>query len=347
MPLRAHGVAALLAALALATVPARAQAPQTVGRIEGEDIAVKGAISVEVESGWSATMLASGSEVTVRSGRARLALVEGGEISVCGPAHFSVLKSGGALTLALDYGRVHTRLQHPLPISIYTPMIVATPIGVADWPRDATVGLDAAGAMCVLAERGAVRIEQQFTGQSLLVPQSGEVQLAGGQLESLRGSSGGCQCEVLVAKSEARPAPKLPELSVPAPARPVELSRPAEKSGKPETRENLKPPATEEPIYQVLMPPIMFNANAPAPPPGPSPEMILLIREARVQPALVFHGRVEAASLPSAQPETEPTAPEVAAPPKKPGGLFSALGGFFRRLFGGGKRQTCSGAGCR
>src|SRR6266849_2827882 len=106
--------------------------PETVGRIFGDDIAVKGALNVEVENGRSTTVLASGSDVLVRSGQARLELAEGGEIGICGPAHFSLLKSGGAVTLALDYGRIHARLLGSPALAIYTPLIVATPMAIGE-----------------------------------------------------------------------------------------------------------------------------------------------------------------------------------------------------------------------
>ena len=331
----------LLPLLLLAPCLLRAQgAPETVGRIEGEDIVVKGAVGVEVESGRSTTVLASGSEVTVRSGQARLVLVEGGEVGICAPAHFSLLKSGGAITLALDYGRIHARLEHPVPLTVYTPLILATPIAIADRPRDATVGLEASGAMCVLAARGAVRIEQQLTGQSILVPQSGEVALlAGGQLDSLRGTAGGCQCEVLTARVTPPPRPKPPELSV--------LARPSKPPEKPAAREAPKPPEVEEPIYKVLMPPLTFDAAKPAPPPPPpSPETILLVREVRVRPAEVFHGRV--GNSPTTPPPSAPRAVQVSSsaedPPKKKPGVAARIGSFFRRIFS--RKAPCAGAGC-
>src|SRR5712692_2595935 len=328
----------LLPLLVLAPGMLRAQAPpETVGRIEGTDIAVKGAAGVEVESGRSITALASGSEVTVRSGQARLLLVEGGEIDVCAPAHFSLLKSGGAITLALDYGRIHARLEQNIPLTIYTPLIVATPIAIADRPLDATIGLEAAGTMCALAARGAVRIEQQLTGQTILVPQSGEVALAGGQLDSLRGAAGGCQCEVLSAAASPPLRPKPPQLSVPAPAGLAKRNQPV-------GQEELRPPAIEEPIYKVMMPPLTFDAAAPPPPPGPSPKTILLVREVRVRPAEVFRGRVEKRSrAPAARPvEISATAEDSSS--KKHAGLTVYLGRFFRRIFAPHRR--CAGAGC-
>jgi hypothetical protein len=102
--LRVCGAIPLLFSLGVAS--ARAQGtPETFGRLDGEDVAVKGQISLVREGTRNSTLLASGSEVTVRSGFARIRLEEGGEVGVCGPASFSVHNSGGSLTLALNYGR--------------------------------------------------------------------------------------------------------------------------------------------------------------------------------------------------------------------------------------------------
>src|SRR5947209_14338695 len=136
--LSACTLAALLSPCVLA---AQAQS-ETVGRIEGDAIAVKGAVGVEVENGRSITLLASGSQVTVKSGQARVTLAEGGEIGICGPAHLSLLKSGNSVTVALDYGRVHAKLDRGVPLTVYTPLIVATPVAIGDAPRDATVGFE-------------------------------------------------------------------------------------------------------------------------------------------------------------------------------------------------------------
>src|SRR5512143_3504836 len=95
-----------LAAAALpcvAVLTLRAAAPdepvkEPVGIVEGEAIAVQGPMSVSVIEGQVKTILRSGGEVRVKSGRATIDLVEGGKIAICGPAHFSVLKSAGALT---------------------------------------------------------------------------------------------------------------------------------------------------------------------------------------------------------------------------------------------------------
>jgi hypothetical protein len=277
-------------------------------------------------------------------------LAEGGEIGVCAPAHFSLLKSGGAITLALDYGKVHARLDHAVPLTFYTPMIVATPIAIGNGPRDSTLGLDTSGSMCVLAERGAVRIELQLTGQTLLVPQSGEIGFAGGQLETLHDNLGGCRCEAQAARTAPPPGPRPLELSVPVPAKLSLPSKPSEKTGTAETRDAPNTPVVEEPIYKVLMPALMFDASKPMPPPDPSPEMILLVRRVRVRPAVVFRGRVEAPPTPppviTAQAQSPPAPPLRAAedqPRKKEVTLTAWIKNFFRRLT---SRGPCAGVGC-
>lgn len=314
--LRRHWPAGLLALVCLAPLLAQAPSqPEPVGRIEGDAIAVRGAISVEVENGRSTTVLGSGSEVIVRSGQARLTLIEGGEIGVCAPAQFSLLKSGGAITLALNYGRVHAQLEPSVPVSVFTPQVVATPIPIGAGLRDSTVGLDPAGAMCVRAERGAVRLELQFTGESLLVPQNGQIALAGGQLDALRETPSDCQCEILAVRAvraagppAERGAPVVTEFA--RPIHPQVVSK-----EKPGTSEPPQPLAVDEPIYKVLMPPLMFDASKPIPPPDPRPETILLVRKARVRPSVVFHGRVE---TPPAPPATRVAQHQLASAKRPP-----------------------------
>ena len=334
--------ALVLAALLLAPGILCAQAqPETVGAIEGEDISVAGSIRVEFENGRNTTVLASGSSVTVRSGDARLALAEGGVIGICGPARFSVLKSGGAITLALDYGRVRVVLNPAVPLTIYTPLIVATPVAIGAGPRDATLGLDLSGGLCVRAAAGALRIEQQLTGQSLLVPQSGEISLVGGQLDSARGSAGTCNCEILAARATPPPPLKPPELSALAAARPPEAPKtPTEKT--PEPARNPEVARNEVPIYKVFMPPLSFNATSPEPPPDPSPATILLVREVRVSPGVVFRGTVTPA--PELPPVEQQAALAEVSPPKQEGaGVIARVKEFFQRLW---RRAPCAGVGC-
>jgi len=295
--------------------PTAAQEP--VGRIEGDDIAVKGQVTLVRAGTRKSAELASGSEVSVRTGQARLTLNDGSEIDICGPAQFTVLRSGDAVTVALNHGRLHGRFSPTLPVTIYTPLVVFTPIAIEGRPRDSVIGLDAGGEICVQPVHGAARLEQQLTGASIVVPQSGEMILPEGQLESMRQGSGNCRCDVVLMED----LPQLP------PARVATIA--ARPLANPE--ETPKPPATEEPRWTVVMPPLTFDAKSPGPPPEPKPETATLIREIQVRPTVVFQGKVEA--------EAAPKQTQRFSEPKK-GGFLSKVGGFFRRLFGGKSKSS-------
>jgi hypothetical protein len=279
--------------------------PEPIGRLSGDDVAVSGAATFNVESGRSSAMLASGSEVTVRSGQAKVSLVEGGEIAICGPAHLSLLKSGNAITLALDYGRVHPQLNSDVSLMVYTPLIVATGVPVGQEPSDITVGLDVQGEMCALADRGAVRIAQQLSGQSLLVPEGGQANLNGGELKPLNVSRT-CTCELPVARN-----PGSLHLDIGVPGHSPIASAPPPAPAPP-------PPADDQAIYRVDMPPLTFGSDSPTPPPDPDPQTIVLVRESRVQPDAVFQGHV-VAGPPAAASEAAKAASQAdpEAPPKK------------------------------
>src|SRR5262249_5371258 len=154
-----------------------------VGVIIGDQIAVEGPMTVRVENGEVRTLLRSGSDVRVKSGMARIELVEGGQIAICVPAHFSLLKSGASLTHALDKGTVRAQIDSEPALTIYTALIQARPIPIGGGTQDALVGFDSANTMVVRAKSGAVRIEQQLTGQSIVLPQNGDVLLTNGSLD--------------------------------------------------------------------------------------------------------------------------------------------------------------------
>ncbi|MCL4523812.1 MAG: hypothetical protein M1451_07870 [Acidobacteria bacterium] len=307
--------------------PSAQSVPETVGRIEGDDVSIKGQVSLRREEGKSAAELVSGADVTVRTGLARITLAGGGEVDICGPAQFTVLKSGGSVTLALNQGRVHVRIGSTPEMTIYTALVVASLISVGERPRDTTIGVEADGSLRVVAAHGAVRLEQQLTGQSLIVPQSSEVLLPGGQMAALREARGECRCEPVF----ARAAPAAPT--------PVQVGVVASNSGdtaKPEAAKKDPPkPATEEPKGTGVMPPLTFDATKPPPALEPRPETILLVREVRVQPVLVVSGRVEKPVKIKAAEKEEATARVAASAEKKAGrGFGSKLRNFFRRLFG-------------
>jgi hypothetical protein len=283
-----------------------------VGAIEGDAISVEGPMSVDVVHGQVKTVLRSGSDVHVKAGQARIDLIEGGHIAICGPAHFSVLKSGGSLTVALDTGTIHIFLQSEPALTVYTPQIQVRPISIGNGSMETIVGLDAAGAMCIRATKGAVRIEQQLTGQSMLVPQNGDVSLTNGQLETLQASGGRCFCE-----EQQSLAPVSSGTEVSALASTEELKRrAAEKKTAPAVAESPAPPEKPEPVYQVFMPPLHFDAAKKVPEEF-DPQLIVLVRRVRVRPTLIFQGKVEGdAVVAQAAPAASEAQKTAAAKPK-------------------------------
>jgi hypothetical protein len=371
-------VAALSAVLAILTVPLRdahlaaQDFPAVIARIEGDDLQVATPTPSGVQTNASPTVVASGSDVTVRSGHALLMLNTGGEVSVCGPAHFHVIESSGAVTLALDYGRVHPALENSEGLTIYTPTVVATPVAIAGGLREATLGLETTGEMCVLAHRGAMRVEPQFAGQSMIVPQGGSVILAGGQLSSLTADASACSCDYPRARLDS-PAPKQPasadagEHASPA----LDIAALTAPAAPPSRRvDNTAPPAPsgKEPVYTVLMPALSFSANSPEPPPAtastsaPAEEAILLVREVRLRPLFEYRGHVNPApaverynvspeaSSPSPSGATPGAAPEPTPPKQSPApkpGLLDRFREFFRRWTTDNETSPCAGVGCK
>lgn len=419
----AGGSASAVSEVASATSEADAPDKPTgdaVGTIEGDAIALQGPMNVEVVRGQVKTMLHSGSDLRVKSGQARIDLVEGGTIAICGPAHLSLLKSGGSLTIALDSGVVHVHVDTAPSVTVYTAQIQAKPIAIGDGPQDALIGFDAKGVMCVRAGNGAIRLEQQLSGQSLIVPQGGDILLNNGGLAEITNTEGHCECELQVS-NEPPPPPELSRMATPEEIRQRDAAQAAEAAAVKEAADNaamdkaaaqkeaadraaaqrasaekaaadkfaadqaaaaasqaavrqaaedrrvaaaaarqaaaakaagleppppptntaantVKPPVpwgegaspelqpqarlqartqpppqpapqtqpqveakvvrpplpkNQEPIYQVFMPPLSYDAKAAAPADNFDPKFILLVRRVRVKPTLIFQGRVE------------------------------------------------------
>jgi hypothetical protein len=309
----------MAACVCLCATPLLAQnPPEIVGRIEGDDVSVKGQVSLVRTGTRKSAELASGSEVTLRSGQARLTLSDGSEIDICGPAQFSVLRSGDAVTVGLNHGRLHARISPTAPIVIYSPVVVLTPISIDGRAREAVIGLEPQGGMCVQTLHGALRLEQQLTGTSIVIPQASEVALPEGHVDALREAPGSCRCDVVLVEDRPQPPP----------ARIVTASTRTDTEKMPDAA-----PAAEAPKWTVVMPPLTFDASAPEPPPV-RPEVALLIREVRVQPALIFRGRVEDRAASKTQAvKTEAKQKNESGPKKE--GFFRKVGGFFKRLFGG------------
>jgi hypothetical protein len=306
----------------------------------------------------------SGSVVTVHSGHARMMLESGGEVDICGPAKFTLLQSGGAITLALDFGTMRVHLPVATSLRIFTPTIVATPIDISGGARDVTVGIDLNDSLCVLAASGAIQLEHQFTGERLIVPQSGEFFLNAGKLLPVVGKAGSCQCAAMLKQEVTAPPPEFAVNGQPLPAAPdvpknapavslapaaeppsVEFSIPAHANEQhPVRTENNNAAAqpvapTETPVYTVVAP-LAFSAASPAPPADTPIDTILLVREAQVQPAWEFQGHVDPPNFAAAMQQAlgESSTPKEAPPeaaPKRQHGLWAAM----KRIFGGDRAQ--------
>jgi hypothetical protein len=354
-------LAALLAAAAGGTDN---PSDDTVGTIEGEAIALQGPMSVDVVHGQVKTILHSGNDIRVKSGRANLELVEGGKIAICGPAHLSVLKSGGLLTLALDTGVIRVYVDKQPAVTVYTAQIQAKPISIGEGAQDALIGFDAPGVMCVRARSGAIRLEQQLTGQSVIVPQGGDILLNNGALEGLQNTTGHCACEFELAKA-VTPPPEVSRIATAEEVRQREAEAKAEPkaeaktASKTEAKKETPPPASasekqpvaaekrtgaenapaakQDPVYQVFMPPLAYDARAAVQPENYDPKLIMLVRRVRVRPTLIFQGRVEgdAVAHPVAAAQTtgpKPAAPAPAVPPKNDS-VVNRVRAFLRNLF--------------
>jgi hypothetical protein len=324
--------AALAAVLACPSLRAQQMPAGAIGHVEGNDISVEsgapsGAAAANPAPGG---YVFNGSMVTVHDGKARLVLAVGGEVDVCGPAKLTLLESGGAITLALDFGRIHLQLLRGTSLRIFTPTIIATPLDIGGEARDITAGLDMNDSLCVLATSGAIRLEQQFTGEGIIVPQAGEFFLNSGKLVPIAGAPGSCACTVMHAQSA--PPPQIPLLGVsssarlepaPQPASAVPApATPAQKTPEPVPEPDVQlrvlaqadeihpiappakdavppPPPDAMPQYKIIMPPLGFSASSPTPPADPPMDAVLLVRTVHVEPEYEFTGHVEAPRMES------------------------------------------------
>lgn len=303
-----------------AASPKPSAGQEVIGRLAGDDVSVTGAVGYDTENGRTTALLASGSDLTLRSGQAKIDLPDGGDIVLCGPAHLSVVKSGPAITIALEYGQVHLQVGGTAKITVYTALLVVTPEAIGDRGRDLTVGLDQNGQLCVTALFGAVRIEEQFTAEKLVVPQGGDVEIDGGELKSLRGGSHKCSCEILVSQNTV--------------SKQIEANMPTQppRSPIPERR----PDSTSTTTTRIDMPPLTFEARSAPPAPALSSEAILLISESAASPQPSFRGTVR---------------PAMPAPPpvrSRPASRSPSRLNFFARLFGifHHHKTACGGPDC-
>ncbi|HKW87773.1 MAG TPA: hypothetical protein VJN21_03355 [Candidatus Acidoferrales bacterium] len=321
--------------LVFACAPARAQSPQqngaaVIGQVTGADVSVAAPSQPPAPAGASPIAFAAGSTIVVHSGQARVDFTGGGELDVCGPAKFTVLASGEALTVALSFGRIHAKLDPSRPLTIYTPMIAALPLAVMSQPRDVTFGLEPdTGAMCIRAAHGAVQIQQQLSGAALIVPEPSEVSLVANPLGSTPAAAGSCRCDFDEASAKAAsPARVVAENTIPVgvanvappdqpatqqPAAPVKARTPPGSTAVPEMTEHsdLPPPVAPAakprapvppptlppasgPITKIVAPPLLYEAKPlPAPAGTISVATVLLAKAVVVEPEWIIHGVVE------------------------------------------------------
>lgn len=331
-PQRALCIFAFFFAALAGTARAQNSPTQPIGRIVGPDVTVDGAMPASVATAESPASIyvSNGSIVTVHSGKARLALLNGGEIDICGPAKFTMLTSGSDITLALNFGRVHVQLPAHTSLKIFSPTIIATPIDINGGSRDVTIGLDVSDSLCVLATSGAIQLEHQFTGEKLIVPQAGEFFLNGGALVPVAGKAGSCGCAPMAEHPTPRIPAAIPEFARAAPQQPIVAQQsPPKQAPSPAVQPTEAPPpapsvqpgavfiiplnsnndhpltspqhesAAEAPqvpngIRADVMPILSFMASAPPAPSESQTEMMLLVSEVREAPDWEFDGHVDA-----------------------------------------------------
>jgi hypothetical protein len=250
--------------------PMQQAPPEIAGRLQGEDISVENGPSAAPAGGLPGMPVANGTIIVVHSGQARLTLVNGGELDICGPAKFTFLETDGAITVALDFGRVHGILQNSLPLKIFTPMVQATPEAIAGGQRDFTLGLATTDALCVRTTQGAIRLEEQFTSQDVVVPQAGEFMITGGTLAPVPGPPGSCACDV--ARESSTPPAQPPVVVTAAP--PTPKTDVASATPQPNTSLS-SPPDPDAPAqmpWVIPQPPKQQKPLLPAPAPFQPPQ---------------------------------------------------------------------------
>ena len=273
----------------------------------------------------------------MRSGQARILLEGGGDILICGAAELQLLKAQGAITIALDHGTLRVHIKKSDPVSIFTPLVLATTVAIGGGERDVTIGLEQTGEMCVRAKSGAVRVGQQLSGENLLVPQFGGLSLSGGQINAVSSSAPGCTCEADSAKlappranmnqapsvaSNIRSEPVIQNVQGPQISSPLRQSL---------SSANVTAPSLNEPAVTIIMPPLVYNASNPDPPEDPVLETIALVRSVRVREDTIVRGTVE----PKGNFAIVPAAKKTSDSGTAHAGVLARIGGFFRKIFGG------------
>jgi hypothetical protein len=350
----------------LAVPLAHAQAVQlAVGNIQGTDVSIASsasAISVPQDSS-TVGAIANGDVITLGPGQARLMLTLGGEIDICGPAKLTLVQSGEAITVGLDFGTLRLQLPASRNLRVFTPAIIATPLEINGTPGDVTVMLTQDDSLSVRAASGALLLESQFTNDKIVVPQSGQFWFAQGRLLPVARTDVACECllpEALYVLPSSPGAPPIGEITPaqiaaatsPSPAAKPEGERQAEQDEQPgveysilahpnnahpvEQQPKTAPVQPPElvPFYRVDMPPLAFSASSPMPPPASTEQMIVLIRTAKIDPNFEFTGHVNPPPLDQASKSANQG--KSRAGQMKPAAEKHGFWARLKRFFGGG-----------
>jgi len=340
---------AILASVLCGAARAQNSPAQPIGRIQGLDVSVDGgtAASVATADEIPSINVSNGSVVTVHSGKARLTLLSGGQVDVCGPAKFTLLTSGNDITLALNFGRLHVQLPANTSLRIFSPTIIATPIDINGGSRDVTVGLDLDDSLCVLATSGAIQLQNQFSGEKLIVPQAGEFFLNGGTLQPVAAKPGSCGCTPMETHAPPPAPARIPEFARADSAQPTVSEVPPASTRAAEARSDVPSPQAVVQPGAVFVIPVYPNASHPIPaphddapgqappvgetlrgdvtpalafmasaPPAPTEaqtEMMLLVTEAHESPDWEFDGHVDAPAFVAAMQRALGESPASAA----------------------------------
>ena len=82
-----------------------------------------------------------------------------------------------------------------------------------------------------------IRLEHQLSGQSVIVPQGGDILLNNGTLDGISNTGGHCECEIQIAK-EALPPPEVSRMATPEEIRQRDAGKAAEAEAVKEAAEN-------------------------------------------------------------------------------------------------------------
>lgn len=331
------------------------QPPPVVGNIEGDNVSIapNASAATVLQSSTATNPIANGGVVMVGPGEARLMLTLGGELDICGPAKFTLLQSGEAMTVALEFGTIRLELPASANLRVFTPTMIATPVEINGAPGDATVRLEQDDSLGVRAASGALLLESQFTNEKIVVPQAGQFFFAQGRLAPVARTDLQCECVL----NEARfvpppsPAPAIPAVAL----SPAQIAA-AEKANAPtpeidnkaddsaveysvlahpndahplssEPKTAPPPPPDLMPVYQIDMPPLAFSASSPVAPPLPAENMVLLIRTTQIDPDFEFTGHVDPPRI-----DQRPTIRATKAPQGRQPKIAGAKPGFWARF---------------